>query len=146
MKTCTFFGHRDCPESIKPLLSREIERLIYEKGVTRFLVGDSGSFDYLVRCVLMEMENRYDIRYSVVLAYLPSCKGGSAFDVSHHILPEGFEKVPPRFAIDYRNRYMLKSSDFVISYITHSFGTGAAKYADMAKKRNKTVINLAEIS
>lgn len=143
MYTCTFFGHRDCPESIKPLLSREIERLICEKGVTDFLVGDSGSFDYLVRRVLMEIENRYAIRYSVVLAYLPDEKKEPTFDAAHHILPDGFEKVPPRFAIDHRNRYMLKRCDFVISYITHDFGTGAAKYAGIAEKRNKSVINIA---
>lgn len=52
MKTCTFFGHRNCPESIKLLLAREIERLICEKDVTGFLVGDTGCFDHLVRDVL----------------------------------------------------------------------------------------------
>jgi hypothetical protein len=36
---------------------------------------------------------------------------------------------------------MLEQSDFVVTYITHSWG-GAAQYAEKAKKKGKMVINL----
>ena len=61
------------------------------------------------------------------------------------MLPEGIESVPPRFAISWRNRWMLRQSDHVVTFITRSFG-GAAQFADAAKQQGKTVINLAEPS
>ena len=50
--------------------------------------------------------------------------------------------VPPRFAIDYRNKWMIDHSD-VITYVRRSFG-GAAKSKTLAAKKNKTVIELSE--
>ncbi len=38
MSTCTFFGHRDTPNKIEPLLRKTLINLITEKGVTRFLL------------------------------------------------------------------------------------------------------------
>jgi hypothetical protein len=38
---------------------------------------------------------------------------------------------------------MLKQSDYVVTYITHSFG-GAANYANKACRQQKIVINTAE--
>ena len=58
-------------------------------------------------------------------------------------LPEGIESVHPRYAITWRNRWMLDRADFVVTYITHSWG-GAAKFAQAAEKKEKTVINLGE--
>lgn len=73
MSACTFFGHRDCPESIRPLIKATIEALITEKGVREFLVGHQGNFDKQVYGVLEELKGQYDIMFSVVLAYFP-CK------------------------------------------------------------------------
>jgi hypothetical protein len=36
---------------------------------------------------------------------------------------------------------MLKQADFVVTYITHDWG-GAAKFAKMAEKQGKYVVNL----
>ena len=36
---------------------------------------------------------------------------------------------------------MIKQSDYVVTYITHSWG-GAAQFAEMAERQKKTVINL----
>ena len=55
--------------------------------------------------------------------------------------PEEVAVVPPRYAIDRRNKWMLKQADFVVTYITHDWG-GAAKFAKMAEKQGKKVINL----
>lgn len=62
---------------------------------------------------------------------------------SDTMLPEGIESVHPRFAISWRNKWMLKQSDFVVTYITHTWG-GAAQFAEKAKRQKKTVINLPE--
>lgn len=52
MYCCTFFGHRNCPDDIEPILREVIIDLITNKNVTCFLVGDKGNFDGIVRKVL----------------------------------------------------------------------------------------------
>ena len=52
MKTCSFFGHHDSPESIKPAIRAAIIDLIEMKNVSRFLVGHHGAFDRMVLNVL----------------------------------------------------------------------------------------------
>ena len=37
---------------------------------------------------------------------------------------------------------MIKQSDYVVTYITHSWG-GAAQFAEMAERQSKEVIRLA---
>ena len=141
MAVCTFFGHRDCPELVKPRLREVLIDLITNKGVDTFYVGNQGQFDGIVRSVLRELEKEYpEIHYAVVLAYLPG-KTNENDDFSDTIFPEGIEAVHPRYAIEWRNRWLLQRADFVVTYIAHPWG-GAAKYAEKAKREGKTVINL----
>ena len=140
MLTCTFFGHHDCPEAIKPKLREVLVDLIENASVELFYVGNKGAFDRMARSVLRELKREYPgIDYAVVLERMPVKPDG---DYDDTLLPEGIETVPPRFAISWRNRWMLDRSDFVVTYITHDWG-GAAQFADLALRRNKTVINLA---
>lgn len=137
--TCSFFGHRDTPLGIREKLKETIIDLIVHRGADLFYVGNHGNFDRLAAAILEELAARYPhIRYYVVLAYLPNCGN----DSTPTIFPEGIENVPKRFAINFRNKFMVAQSNTVITYITHSFG-GAAKFADIAYKKGKTVINLA---
>lgn len=144
MKVCTFFGHRTCPDSIKPKLRKTLIHLIEAQQVTLFYVGNHGSFDAMVLSVLRELILRYPhIDYAVVLAYMPSeQKESNPFNPSETMLPEGIETVPKRFAISWRNKWMLTQADYVVTYITHSWG-GAAQFADMAKRKKKSIIPLA---
>lgn len=136
--TCTFFGHRDCPDSIKDKVETAVVELIKHKGVDRFLVGNNGNFDNIVLSVLRKCKIQFPyIDYCVTLAYLPNNK---SFDYPT-LYPEDIEGLPKRFAISYRNNYMLKHSDFVVGYVAHSFG-GAYKYFEKSKKQGKTCINL----
>lgn len=136
--SCTFFGHRDCPISIKPNLKEVIINLI-ENGVTVFYVGNNGSFDMLVQSVLFELSKEYIyISYRIILAYPPKVSKNEMYNT---IYPSGIEKVPYHFAIPWRNRWMLDKSDYVVTYITHSYGN-AFKYAELAKKKSKTVKNI----
>ena len=141
MAVCTFFGHRDCPETIKPRLREVLIDLITNNGGDTFYVGNQGRVDGIVRSVLRELEQAYpEIHYAVVLAYLPG-KKNQYDDFSDTIFPEGIEAVHPRYAIEWRNRWMLQRADFVVTCITHPWG-GAAKFAEKAKREGKTVINL----
>ena len=140
-KACTFFGHRDCPETIKPKIRAAVIDLIENHGVTMFYVGNQGNFDRLVRSVLKEVTTAYPgVGYAVVLAYMPSAKK-SADDFSDTLLPDGIEKVPKRFAISWRNKWMIEHADYVVTYVTRLFG-GAAQFSALAKSKGKIIYDI----
>ena len=143
MAVCTFFGHRECSDSIKTKLREVLIDLITNHNVDMFYVGNQGRFDAIVRSVLREVKKEYpQINYAVVLAYMPG-KHTEYDDYSDTMLPEGIESVHPRYAISWRNNWMLRQSDYVVTYITHSWG-GAAKYAARAKCQGKCIYSLGE--
>ena len=142
-KTCTFFGHHDCSPTVIPKLREVLKDLIENFSVDTFYVGNKGEFDRIARAVLRDLTQEYPhISYYVVLEKVPGSSYGRAReDFSDTMLPEGIEKAPQRFAIVWRNKWMLRESDFVVTYITHSWG-GAAQFAEMAERQGKTIINL----
>ena len=140
--TVTFFGLKDTPKEIEPTLRATLVDLIENHGATEFYVGNNGNFDTMVRRQLENLSQTYPITYNVVLAYIPT-KKNEYEDHSNTILPEGIETVPKRFAISYRNKWMVEQSDVVVTYVTHSFG-GAAQFKTMAERQGKTVIELSE--
>ena len=141
MANCTFFGHRECPDSVKTILREVLVDLIKDHGVDMFYVGNQGQFDAMVRSTLQELKKVYpQTDYTVVLAYMPG-KQTEYDDYSDTMLPEGIEFVHPRYAISWRNNWMLRQSEYVVIYITHSWG-GAAQYVRKAKNQKKIVINL----
>ena len=142
---CCLFGHKETPASIAAELGKVIDHLIQERGVDEFPVGNQGAFDRMVHRALREARNRYPhISYHVVLAYLPNAEP-CLYEYSETYFPEGIENVPPRFAISWRNQWMVRESDICVCYLAHSWG-GAAKSVDYAKKRKKEIINLYEIT
>ena len=143
MATCTFFGHRDCPDTIKPKLRKALVDLITNHDVNMFYVGHQGQFDAHARSVLRDLKKEYPhIQYTVVLAYMPG-KQNEYEDYSDTMLPEGIESVHPRYAISWRNNWMLKQSSYVVTYITHTWG-GATQYAKKASNSGKFVVNLCD--
>ena len=143
MLACTFFGHRDCPDTIKPKLRDVLIDLIRNHKVDMFYVGHQGQFDAMVRSVLGDLIEEYpQTHYAVVLAYMPG-KRNEYDDYSDTMLPEGIESVHPHYAISWRNNWMLKQSDYVVTYITHTWG-GAAQYAAKAISQGKNVVNIID--
>lgn len=144
MLSCTFFGHHDAPQSLFPAICAEIERMITERGVTHFYVGTTGDFDYMSYRALQKVLPQYPtVRFETVLAYLPRIYDRTMEVLVYSenlLLPEGIEKVPPRFAISYRNRWMVKHSDFVIAYVHR--GGGAEQFVKLAERQNKPVVRL----
>ena len=70
-------------------------------------------------------------------------KEWSSYEQMETLFPEGLESVHPRYAIAWRNKWMVQESDVVVTYITHSWG-GAAKYMEYARRKKKTIINIAD--
>lgn len=141
---CSFFGHKDAPQSLYPEIKANIELLITQRNVDSFMVGNQGGFDSMVLKALRELRQVYPhICYNVVLAYMPTQKQEyELYDPSETFLPEGIETVPKRFAISWRNKWMVRESSVIICYITHSWG-GAAQFVEYAKRQGKEVINLS---
>lgn len=142
MKTCSFFGHHDSPESIKPILRQTLIDLIENNNVSRFLVGHHGSFDRMALSVLREIAKTQQISYGVVLSFLPNEKNRIRIDCwEETLIPRGLEKVPPKYGIIFRNKWMVNEADIVIGYMEHPFG-GAAKFLMHAEKMGKKIIYL----
>ena len=142
MKSCTFFGHRDCPEGVLPALRDAVERMILREKIALFYVGREGTFDAMAARVLLEMVGKYPhIRFFVVLAYLPRTPLAGELQ-KRTILADGVEEAPRRFAVSRRNDWMLERADAVIAYVTRSFG-GAAGFLQKACKKGKHIVNLA---
>ncbi len=89
MTVCTFFGHRECPEEISPVLQACLRNLIVDFGASRFYVGNQGQFDTYVRRALQALREEFPhIRYAVVLANFPDTHAPDA------MLPEGVAALP----------------------------------------------------
>ena len=99
----------------------------------------------MVSRILRELADDFDISFYIVLAYMP-LKTDDNNDYSYTILPDGIERVPKRFAIDYRNKWMLKRADFVVTYITEKIVSRSAQFKDYVMRQNKTVIEISEIN
>lgn len=137
MLACTFFGHGDSPDRLFHILKDNIVNLIIYHQVTVFYVGTHGNFDTMAYRAVKELQVEYPvIRVYRVLAYLPN------EEVTDGLFPEGIELVYPKYAISWRNKWMLDHSEYVVAYIVRSYG-GAAKYVQQAKRKCINVIDLS---
>ena len=135
---CTFFGHANTSDEVKVSLRFTLIDLIENKNVNLFYVGNNDNFDTIVKDELKKLSSVYEIKYYVVLAYLPYNKPC----VENSLLPEGIEDLPPKHAIPYRNEWMIKKSDYVVTYVTRSFG-GAYRFKNLSISQNKKVIEIS---
>ena len=144
--TVTFFGHRLLACDLQTPCRNLLIDLIESCNATRFYVGNQGEFDALIHTLLKELKKDYpQISCFVVLAYLPQSQDPlTRLDTTDTIYPEGLERVPYRFAISKRNEWMIDHSDFVVTYVTHSFG-GAAQFQRIAKRKGKQIRNLFDL-
>ena len=117
-----------------------LETLVSACGVDNFLLGNQGGFDRAGLFALQEIKRRDPrIQYTVVLAYLPP---PPELLGEPTIFPEGIETVPKRYAILFRNQWMLERADFLLVYQRYSYG-GTARAVARAVKAGKRVINIA---
>lgn len=138
-----FFGHKNTPSAVKPLLEQPVQRLIEENENITFLVGTHGAFDLMVQSVLGQAAHKYSqITCRIVLSYIPVKKNDEQY-LLPTLVPEGIESVPKRFAISFSNNYMVNECNTVVCYITHDWG-GAAQFVQKTEKKGKVIINLAE--
>lgn len=142
---CTFFGHREISADIENDLKQVLYLLVENYGVDEFIVGNQGAFDSLVYRNLKFLKERYNhIKFYVVLAYMPiNNKHFKDINYEDSIYPDILEKTPRKFAINKRNLWMIDKSDVVVVYVKRTTG-GAAKFKEIAERKGKRVINIAE--
>ena len=106
-------------------------------------LGGYGSFDsFSYQCGRKYKEAHPNVTLVLVTPYLTLRSNQNAgYDT---VLYPPIEHVPPKFAISYRNRFMVEQADCVIAYIEHSWG-GAYQTYQYAKRKGKTIFNLAEL-
>lgn len=121
--------------------------MLEESETDMFYVGHQGHFDGMVRSVMKELiKEGKTVNYAVVLAYMPvqRYEFDSPDEYADTMFPEGLESVHPKFAITWRNNWMISESDTVICYVKYRTG-GAYRFVEKARRKGKTIINLADM-
>ncbi len=139
-QTALFIGHGECYGMDRQQITDAADQLI-AMGVTDFLCGGMGDFDWKCARAVYELKEKYPaIRSFLVIPYLTfNIRNRELFD--DVIYPDGFEKYHFKAAITQRNRYMVKNAAFGICYITHGWG-GAVKTFEYAKRQGLHLLNL----
>ena len=143
----SFFGHSDfvpseaCEDFMWDLLNN-----IVGDNPAEFYLGGYGRFDdFALTCCKRYKSEHKDVKLIFVTPYitleyqknrLENIK--AEYDM---ILYPEIEDKPLRFAISYRNKWMIDKSDSVIVGISRTWG-GAYKTYKYAISRKKTVYNL----
>ncbi len=144
----TFCGHRSFVNT--PVLEERLGEIIFEllkENKITFYLGGYGAFDdYALEYLKKLKKESFEFETVFVTPYITE-----SYQLNHLagkeknydlILYPPIEKAPLKFAIEYRNRWMIEESDVVIAYVKHS-GGGAAKSLKHAIRKKKTVYNLA---
>ena len=146
VKTCFFIGHHDAPETLRELLAAAVERHITEYGVTEFVVGHYGRFDYMAAGAVQRAKERHPtVTLTLLLPYYPFDHDTKGYDRTYY--PEGMEDVPKPFAIVRANEYMIRASDYLICYDRGQIGK-TRDFVELARKLKRNglmhIDNLAE--
>ena len=149
--TVTFCGHKDYIEKDgdrNKIL--EYLRRVGNNQPIDFLLGGYGAFDRFALSVSRSYKKEYrESRLYFVTPYMTESYQKNQLKAAKNeydsIIYPPIENVPPRFAISFRNKYMVEKADIVIAYVKRDYG-GAAATLRVAKRLKKTYFNLAENS
>ena len=145
--TCFFIGHRDAPETLRPILEEEVERHIVLCGVSEFVVGHYGLFDAMAADSVRKAKKRHpEVTLTLLLPYYPPTCDTSEYDCTYY--PAGMENTPKPFAIVRANEYMIRHCDYLICFCTGQIGK-TRDYYELALMQEKKgylhIDNLAEL-
>lgn len=138
-----FCGHSEIYDdgTLEARLFHLLENVVANESV-EMLLGGYGDFDFLAyKCCKRLKEQGRRVLLIYVTPYLHFVMPHEKYD---EIIYPDIEDKPPKYAIVYRNRWMIDKADCVISYVNYERGGAFTTYA-YAKKKGKEVINLGEL-
>ena len=145
----TFFGHseflktEECAQRMLELLGERVG----DHPAEMYLGGYGNYDDFAYECCKRYKKMHPHISLVLVTPYLTDSYQRNHLKLQEKrydcVLYPGIEDKPKKYAITYRNRYMIEQADFVIAYISHNFGGAYTAYR-YAKRKGKTVFNLAQ--
>lgn len=142
---CFFVGHRDASSSVLEKLRAEVERHICQLGVTDFVVGQYGAFDHMAaNAVAAAKRTHPEITLGILLAYHPAERDVCPVtEYDYTVYPPEMERMPKRFAIIRADQYMIKNSDYLITYAWKR-GSNAYKLLEYAQKQK--IVRITELA
>lgn len=138
-----FFGHStlQTTQAHKERLLSFLEEFVGEEKA-EFFLGGKGDFDeFAYQCCALYKQTHCNVRLLYITPYLPVENLRHLESRYDEIVYPDIENKPNRWAIDYRNRWILEMADFVVFGVDRTWG-GAYKIYVRALKRNKLFLNL----
>lgn len=133
IKTCSFFGHRDCrmDKVEKEKLQCIVENLIINHNVRRFLFGAESNFDRIAYDICLNLKMKYE---DINLVYCRAKNPNPTHEYTDRV-SEFFDETiyPPsvrnsgKNCYIVRNRYMIDESDYCIFYYQEGRNTSISK-------------------
>ena len=160
MKACSFFGHRDTPQTdeLKQKVREMVEHLIVEEGVDTFLFGSRSKFDELCHIVVTELKEKYPRiqRIAYLCKHETACLVGAGMSLKRQTkeltgrevyVPE-YEEIKKsdrvnsagRAAYIERNQWMVDNSNFVIFHLNtaeEKKGSGTTLIYEYLKRKKR---------
>ena len=144
----TFCGHAlfSKSEECEHELLSFLEKIVGDEPADMYL-GGYGAFDiFSYECCKKYKKTHPNVSLIFVTPYVIMNNSeerlyfnGRKYDC---ILYPELEGRPLKYAISYRNRYMVDVADYVIAYIDHDWG-GAYQTYKYAKRKKKPLLNLS---
>ena len=145
----TFCGHAQFSKSKE--YEQKILTFLEEKvgdTPTSFYLGGYGDFDsFAYECCKKYKKAHPNVSLILITPYITIeyQKNHLNYQKKRYddiIYPE-IEDKPLKFAISYRNEWMVEQADYVVCGITHEWG-GAYKTYQHAKRKKKPIFNIAD--
>lgn len=144
----TFCGHSQFPKSTE--YEQRLLHFLQEKvgnQSTEMYLGGYGEFDsFAYDCCKKYKETHPNVSLVFVTPYLTVDyqRNHLQYQKTRYdsILYPKIEDRPLRYAITYRNQYMVENADYVVAYISHDWGRAYKTY-QYAKRNGKEIFNLA---
>lgn len=149
MKRCCFAGHSEIyNDFIKKEIENNITKLIIQKNIYSFWVGNYGQFDRYCVSVLLKLKEKYPyITLDLIIPYLTKQIIENQYmyqSFDNIIIADIPQNTPRKIQIIKTNEYMVKNSDILLCYINHTWG-GAFKTMEYAKNKHLEICNIGKL-
>ena len=145
----TFCGHAQFPiaEEYEQKLLAFLEEKIGDNPAD-FYLGGYGAFDnFAYDCCKKYKKSHPNVSLILITPYMSVEYQRNHLEYQKkqydEILCPEIEDKPLKFAISYRNKWMVEQADYLICGISHDWG-GAYKTYQHAKRKNKPIWNLTD--